>query len=273
MALHLVDPESPGIERRAGRGVQLPVGARSDHPGQTGPAEDQGARHPARVEEVWICSDPDGHIQAVGVDDRGRRQYRYHPEWVRTRRREARARAAAGQAAADAARTGERGPRARRDAEGSWCSRAPSASSSCGVFRIGGEAYAEQNGELGWPRSSGATCGSGVDTVEFGSRARGQRRRVRVLDPGVRSVVLALRRRRAGPDEELLAYRDGDGAWVDVRSADINEYLHGALGEEHSAKDFEAGSGPCTRRCSSPRRQRRPRRRMGLGRSGAGARR
>ena len=56
-------------------------------------------------------------------------------------------------------------------------------------------------------------------------------------------VVRTLRRRRAAPDTDLLAYRDDSGAWIDVRSEDINRYLQHNLGEDFTAKDFRTWVG------------------------------
>jgi DNA topoisomerase IB len=59
----------------------------------------------------------------------------------------------------------------------------------------------------------------------------------------VAEVIRRLRRRRIPPDGELFAYRDEDGAWVDVQSEDINRYIHSVLGDEFSSKDFRTWTG------------------------------
>lgn len=91
----------------------------------------------------------------------------------------------------------------------------------------------------------------------------GQRRVVTIEDAPVAAVVRALKRRRRG-GAELLAYKDGRGHWVDVRSADINDYLRDALDSDVTAKDFRtwtatvlAAVGLATEQEASSDRQRR----------------
>jgi DNA topoisomerase IB len=80
------------------------------------------------------------------------------------------------------------------------------------------------------------------DEVRFDYEAKGGLRRLQtVADPAVARIVRELKRRRGG-GQELLAYRSGS-RWVDVKSADINEYVKAAAGEEFSAKDFRTWSG------------------------------
>jgi DNA topoisomerase IB len=72
-------------------------------------------------------------------------------------------------------------------------------------------------------------------SVQHGRRA--------VVAPAVLAVVRTLRRRRTGPGDELLAYKDDAGRWVDVTADDINGYLREHLGDEFSAKDFRTWVG------------------------------
>jgi DNA topoisomerase IB len=82
------------------------------------------------------------------------------------------------------------------------------------------------------------------DSLIFDYDAKsGQHRLCEVVDPDVREVVVALRRRRAPASEELLAYKDPDRGWVDVKSSDINGYVQEHLGDGFSAKDFRTWVG------------------------------
>jgi DNA topoisomerase IB len=82
------------------------------------------------------------------------------------------------------------------------------------------------------------------DSLIFDYDAKsGQHRLCEVVDPDVREVVAALRRRRAPAAEELLAYRDPERGWVDVKSSDINDYVRELLGDGFSAKDFRTWVG------------------------------
>src|SRR5262249_29564329 len=152
--------------------------------------------------DVWICPDPDGHLQAVGTDAAGRRQYRYHDRWRARRDREkfermvefARALPRLRRAAARDLRR-DRLPRGRV--------------LSCavrlldrGFFRIGGEEYAGENGSYGLAtleRRHVALGDDGALVFDYVSKA-GKRRQQGVVDPGVHEVVAALKRRRGGGD-------------------------------------------------------------------------
>jgi DNA topoisomerase-1 len=106
-----------------------------------------------------------------------------------------------------------------------------------GSFRLGCEAYARDNGTFGL-----ATLRRGHVTIE-GSRitfdfiAKSGKRRVQTIaNTRLARVVRALKQRQGG-DRELLAFKE-DGQWHDVRSTDINDYLHATVGEDFTAKDF-----------------------------------
>jgi DNA topoisomerase IB len=105
------------------------------------------------------------------------------------------------------------------------------------TFRIGSETYADQNGSFGLATIRKSHVSMDGDTLTFEYPAKsGVRREHHVSDPVVAPIVRHLKRRRSG-GHELLAYREGT-RWNDIRSDDINTYLKGLLGEEHSAKDF-----------------------------------
>ncbi|MCW2898896.1 MAG: topoisomerase [Streptosporangiaceae bacterium] len=83
------DPEEPGIRRRrCGRGFQYFNADGSPQRDAAAIARIKALAVPPAWSEVWICADADGHIQAVGVDNAGRRQYRYHDAWRESRDRE-----------------------------------------------------------------------------------------------------------------------------------------------------------------------------------------
>jgi DNA topoisomerase-1 len=197
---------------------------------------------PPAWEEVWICPEPLGHIQATGVDAAGRKQYRYHERW------EQRAAERKFEQTREFARTLPRLRRAvGRDLrlEGMPRERALACAVrllDLGFFRIGGEAYAEENGSFGVAtvRREHVSIGAGEMVFDFPAKS-GQRRVQSVRDPEAIAAVETMRRRRSGPDD-LLAYRDGEG-WHDVRSTDVNEYIQEMIGEDYSAKDFRTWHG------------------------------
>jgi DNA topoisomerase IB len=193
---------------------------------------------PPAWRDVWICPWPNGHIQAIGTDAAGRRQYRYHDAWREQRDRVKHERVLDFASRLPAARE-----LIARDLAGRGLTRARTLACAVrlldlGFFRIGSEEYAEQNQTYGLAtiRRDHVTVARSVVTFDYPAK-HGKQRVQSVADPAICDVVAALKRRRAG-GEELLAYRTGD-RWQDVRSEDINDYLHTVLGGgEFTAKDF-----------------------------------
>src|SRR3954464_11426055 len=217
--LRTVSPSQPGItRRRQGRGfVYLDGGQRVSDPVVV--ARIKELVIPPAWQDVWICRYANGHIQAVGSDDNGRRQYLYHPVWRAQRDRAkhdrvlkvaARLPRARRQVAADLALEGM--PRARALATAFRLL-------DLGFFRIGGEAYAEQNGSYGLATIRRRHVTVTGDLVVFDYTAKSGKHRVQaIVDDNVRKVVRSLLD-RDDPSKELLAYKDRDG-WHDVTSAD-----------------------------------------------------
>ena len=233
-----VDCSGPGILRsRRGRGFAY-VGM----DGQPVRDPEALARIRALVippawRDVWICPLPTGHLQAVGTDAAGRRQYLYHEAW-RTRRDQEKfdhmlefARALPGLREQAAAHLAEEGMTRERVLA---CA---TRLLDRGFFRMGTEGYAEQNQTYGLATIQKRHVRLDGDLISFDYVAKsGKRRLASVLDPAVSEVVAQLKRRRGGgPD--LLAYKRGR-AWVDVRSEDINAYIKEQTGGDFTAKDF-----------------------------------
>jgi DNA topoisomerase I len=240
--LRRVDCAAPGIRRRRrGKGFEY-----LDENGNriTEPSVLERIRElviPPAWEDVWICPYPIGHIQATGIDAAGRKQYRYHDRWRERRDRE-KFESMVGFA--------EALPRLRRrvakDLKRADMSRERVLACAVrlldrGFFRIGSEDYAEENDTYGIATMRRRHVAVGDDVVTFDYEAKGGRRRVQAIgDPEVAQIVRALMRRRGG-GHELLAFKRS-GRWVDVKSADINEYVKGASGGDFTAKDFRTWS-------------------------------
>jgi DNA topoisomerase I len=236
--LRRTDTNAPGITRRkAGRGFYYlaPDGRRITD----GPTLDRirALVLPPAWTDVWICPWPNGHIQALGTDARGRRQYRYHDEW--RKRRDAEkfehmmvfAQALPSLRAVVDAHLDERGLSRNRVLA---CA---TRLLELGFFRIGSEGYAEENNTFGLATMRRRHVSVAGDMVTFDYVAKSGKRRIQsVVDPRVAKIVRQLKERQGG-GHELLAYRDGK-RWVDVKSADINTYLKEQTGEPISAKDF-----------------------------------
>jgi DNA topoisomerase I len=241
--LRRVDCSDSGIRRRRrGKGFEY---LDSDDRRITEPSVLARIRElaiPPAWEEVWICPYPMGHIQATGVDAAGRKQYRYHDRW--RERRDAEKFESMGRFAAALPKLRRR---VARDLARDGMPREKALACAVrlldrGFFRIGSEDYAEENDTYGVAtlRREHAQVGDGEVTFDYAAKG-GQRRVQTIADPQVAAAVRTLKRRRGG-GEELLAYKRG-ARWVDVKSADINEYVKEIAGEEFSAKDFRTWSG------------------------------
>jgi DNA topoisomerase I len=236
--LRRADCSGPGFtRRRRGRGFEYldADGVRIDDPEVLERIRDLVI--PPAWKDVWICPHPLGHIQAVGTDAAGRRQYVYHAAWRLRRDQEK---------FDEMLQFARRLPYLREVTAKHLRQRKLSRERvlACatrlldrGFFRIGTEEYAEQNETYGLATmlKSHVHLGDG-NLLTFDYVSKGGKQRVQSLvDPAVYDVVDTLKRRR--PGKELLAYKE-NGRWVDVKSLDINEYVKAVIGEEFSAKDF-----------------------------------
>jgi DNA topoisomerase I len=193
---------------------------------------------PPAWEEVWICPFPMGHIQATGIDARGRKQYRYHDKWRERRDQQkfdemiafARALPAMRErVAADLATGGMTRERVLACAVRLL---------DRGFFRVGGEDYAVENETYGLAtihKKHVRLLDGGVLVFDYPAKS-GKRRMQSIVDPEIHEIIATLKRRRGG-SPELLAYREGR-RWRDLKSADINAYVKEVTGGDFSAKDF-----------------------------------
>jgi DNA topoisomerase I len=243
--LRRVSPDSPGWTRRRHGSGFVYFDEHGRRLGVADVARCKGLVIPPAWRDVWICPLENGHLQAVGTDDAGRRQYLYHPDWRAKRDRAKHDRVL---------EVGDRLPRARSRVdeylglEGMPRARALAAAFrllDLGLFRVGGESYADTNGSYGLATIEKRHVRIDGDSMTFSFPAKsGQRHRVTVTDPAVRKVIAVLRRRRGG-GPQLLAYREGR-RWRDISSRDINEFVKDIVGGDVSAKDFRTWHGTVT---------------------------
>jgi DNA topoisomerase-1 len=193
---------------------------------------------PPAWQNVWICPDPFGHLQATGVDAAGRKQYLYHPQWREMRDREKFDHMVQFAQALPQLRT--RVLRDLRDGDGLDARRVLACAIrllDVGLFRIGSEQYADEDGGVGLATVTKDHVRISGGEAVFDYLAKSGVHRVQsVQDPPTVEVLTALKRRRGG-GSELLAYRVGR-RWHDVRSEEISEHLKSIIGEQFSAKDF-----------------------------------
>jgi DNA topoisomerase-1 len=238
--VHATDAE-PGIaRRRAGRGFRYvgPDGA---------PVRDKAtlerirklAIPPAYV-RVWISPDPLGHLQATGYDNRGRKQYRYHPRW----------RVVRDEAKFDRMAIFGRGlPRLRRRVRHDL--RQPGLTKTKVVaavvrllestlVRVGNERYAQDNDSFGLTTLRKRHVAVAGPRIRFEFRAKGGKtQEVELRDPRLARIIRSC---RDLPGQRLFRYFDENGVSHPIFSQDVNDYVKEATGHDFTAKDFRTWS-------------------------------
>ena len=189
--------------------------------------------------DVWIAPQPNGHIQATGVDAAGRRQYIYHPDWRRQKDRTKFARAMSLAESLPAARR-----TVTRDLRGTGRRRALAVAFrmlDVGALRVGSERYAEDNGSHGLSTllCSHASVSGDVVRLDFPGKS-GKTWSSEITDAELATAISSLKRR--GPTARLLAFEDG-GDWHPLTASDINDYVRECTGGSFTAKDFRTLRG------------------------------
>ncbi|RYD38215.1 MAG: DNA topoisomerase IB [Verrucomicrobiaceae bacterium] len=191
---------------------------------------------PPAYESVWICMRPDGHLQATGIDARGRKQYRYHPHWhAGSADRKfgllpafaaalPRIRQQVVKALSQPALTRERviaGIVALLDSTG---------------YRIGNSRYEKENHTFGLSNLLGRHLREvdGQLTMKFRGKA-GQEHLAEISNPRLVRLVSELQEL---PGQHLFRHEDRHGEWHDIGTADVNEWLKEISGGDYTAKQF-----------------------------------
>ncbi|HET7303800.1 MAG TPA: DNA topoisomerase IB [Segeticoccus sp.] len=192
---------------------------------------------PPAWRDVWICPHPNGHIQAFGTDDAGRRQYLYHERW-RLERDEAKH--------DRVLRLAKKLPRVRETLEADL--RRPGLARDRvlavglrmldhGVLRVGGEQYEREHGTRGVATLNRGDVRIHGDTVVCEVLTKGGVERiVAITDPVLAKAVSAIRRGRTG-SRRLLVWRDGRG-YHDVHADDLNDRFKELAGDDFTVKDL-----------------------------------
>ena len=245
MRTRRADPSGPGYARvRRGRGFSYCDDAGDAITDESELERIRGLVIPPAWKDVWICADERGHIQAVGTDARGRRQYLYHEDWRAQRDRAKFKRLPDFAAAIAKARKALEADLALRGLVRERVMACSVRLLDIGMFRVGSDMYTEENDSYGLAtlEKRHVTVKRGELTFEY--VAKGGQKRIQTIEDGmVLPTVIALKRRRGRPRDPLLAYRTGRATWHDVSAEDINEWLKDLLGPEYSAKDFRTWNG------------------------------
>jgi DNA topoisomerase-1 len=237
-------PNGPGIRRiRKGKGFSY-----LDPTGRPLRNEDTLARIrslviPPAWSSVWVNPDPNGHIQAVGRDARGRKQYRYHPKYRAMRDVIKFDRMSA---------FGKVLPRIRRavtrDLNKSGLPKEKVLAAVVSLLeetyiRVGNEEYAEENGSFGLTTLRNRHLQVFGDILKFQfSGKSAQHHEITIKDARLARI---LRKCKDLPGSALFEYLDGDGSPQQIDSGDVNEYLRQISGGDFTAKDFRTWGGTC----------------------------
>jgi DNA topoisomerase I len=196
---------------------------------------------PPAYQDVWICADAQGYLQATGRDARGRKQYRYHPDWRSRCEHQKFARVAAFGRALPALRR-----RLQRDLGSPGLAREKVLALVLSVMaetliRVGNREYSRQNRSYGLTtlRSRHVQFPAGRACFRFRGKS-GQPCDASIGDP---RLVRLVRRCQQLPGQLLFQYLDDDGTPHPIDSGAVNEYLRDTMGEAFTAKDFRTWGG------------------------------
>src|SRR5881296_2074283 len=240
--LRYVSDARPGIQRiRVGRGFKY---LSADGTAVTDPQTLQRIRSiaiPPAWTHVWICPTTIGHIQAVGRDAHGRKQYRYHPRWREVRDETKYARLA---------EFGRALPRIRRrvslDMRRAGHEREKVLATvvhllETTLVRVGNPEYARHNGSYGLTTLRSRHVRVRGPRLRFEFRGKGGK--LHTVDVNDGRVAAIVRRCQELPGHELFQYVDAAGDRQTIDSADVNEYVRQIAGREFTAKDFRTWAG------------------------------
>ena len=191
---------------------------------------------PPAYEKCWFCPNPHGHLQATGYDARGRKQYRYHPDFREQQETLKYERLAAFGRALPKMRK-----RVLKDLTGKPTAYETVVAAIVHLIdetqmRIGNEAYAKENKSFGATtlRNRHARVDRGKVTIAYAGKS-GVKREITIADPRLARIAA---KTQELPGQHLFEYVDEDGEVCAVTSSDVNDYIKEAMGEDFTAKDF-----------------------------------
>jgi DNA topoisomerase-1 len=240
--LRYVSDARPGLRRkRAGKGfAYVDLEGRPIRDAETLGRIKSLAIPPAWT-EVWICPHANGHIQATGRDDRGRKQYRYHPRWRSVRDESKYGRMMA---------FGRALPRIRRHVDRDLARPGLPREKVLAtvvrllettLIRVGNAEYARDNGSFGLTTMRDRHVDVSTAALRFGFRGKsGIWHTITLQD---RRLARVVKRCRDLPGQELFQYLDPGGEARSIDSDDVNTYLHAITGDDYTAKDFRTWAG------------------------------
>jgi len=243
---HVTD-DSPGFTRRSkqtkGKGVAF---AYFDTEGKPLRDAEQVARInalaiPPAYTDVWICPQPDGHLQATGRDAKGRKQYRYHPRWRTVRDDNKYERMMAFAAALPGIRRHIDADLSRLGLPREKVLATVVRLLETTLIRVGNDEYAKSNKSFGLTTMRDKHVKLGRKSIRFEFRGKsGVSHEIDLADARLARIVAQC---RDLPGQELFQYLDEEGIARDIDSADVNAYLQEVSGRDFTAKDFRTWAG------------------------------
>ncbi|MDQ2817916.1 MAG: DNA topoisomerase IB [Candidatus Eremiobacteraeota bacterium] len=196
---------------------------------------------PPAYSDVWICPDPNGHLQATGRDDRGRKQYRYHPQWRAFRDETKYGRMAAFAKVLPVIRERVDKDLGLPGLPHDKVLAAIVQLLETSRIRVGNDEYAKENNSFGLTTLQDEHVAVSGSKMRFRFRGKsGKEHEISIAD---RRLARIVKRCQDLPGQHLFQYIDDDGKQQSVDSADVNEYLRRICGQEFTAKDFRTWTG------------------------------
>lgn len=239
-------PSAPGYgRRRAGKGWVYLDDAGSRIGDEAEIARCRDLVIPPAWTDVWICPWPNGHLQALGTDEAGRRQYLYHQDWRKQRDREKHQRVLAVARLLPDARAKVAHDLALEDMSREHILAVAFRLLDVGLFRVGGETYALDNGSYGLATLRRDHVKVTANGLLFDYIAKSGKQRDLLLHDAACEDAIATLKRRTDANAELLAWRESENPvrWRDVASDDVNDYVEQVVGNDMTAKDFRTWHG------------------------------
>jgi DNA topoisomerase I len=240
--LRYVSDTSPGIRRKkAGTGmVYIDTDGQQIHDAEV-LARIKSLAIPPAWRDVWICPIAHGHMQATGIDARGRKQYRYHPRW-----REVRDETKYDRMLSFGRMLPKIRRRVGRDLRRPGLPREKILAAvvrllETTLIRVGNEEYARQNDSFGLTTMRDRHVDVSGATLKF--EFRGKSGITHAIDLTDRRVAKIVKQSQDLPGYELFQYVDEDGARRSIDASDVNGYLKEIAGEDFTAKDFRTWAG------------------------------
>jgi DNA topoisomerase-1 len=196
---------------------------------------------PPAWQNVWICPSANGHLQAYGWDARGRKQYRYHPEYRAVRDQAKFSRMIAFGTVLALIRRGVERDLALRGLPKNKVLATVIRLLETTAIRIGNDEYAVENGSFGLTTLHNKHVHIEGATLMFRFRGKsGQEASIELTD---RRLARIVRQCQELPGYELFEYVDRDGQTCRIDSSDVNRYIRELSGQDFTAKDFRTWAG------------------------------